>query len=89
MPDGYLVTLGTTNTLAEIDAISGSLVTFTTASTIGAGEWLWTGTFNGTTFTNEAEPGVFFLATDGNVYFVPDFGPVSTLAEGSVLSAPS
>ncbi|MEL6531820.1 MAG: Hint domain-containing protein [Pseudomonadota bacterium] len=88
MPDGYIVSLGSNNSLDEIDPISGGLVTFTTASALGAGQWLWSGTFNGTTFTNEAEPGEFFLATNGNVYFVPDFGPVTTLSEGSVLASP-
>ena len=88
MPDGYIVSLGSNNSLDEIDPISGGLVTFTTASALGAGQWLWSGTFNGTTFTNEAEPGEFFLATNGNVYFVPDFGPVTTLSDGSVLASP-
>lgn len=88
MPSGYLVSLGTNNTLDEIDGISGGLVSFTTSSTIGAGQWLWSGTAGGTYF-NTPEPGVYYLATDGNVYFVPDYGPVTTLTEGSVLSAPS
>lgn len=89
MPDGYLVSLGTNNSLDAIDGISGGLVTFTTATTIGAGQWMWSGTWSGSTFTNEVEPGVFYEGTDGNIYFVPDFGPVDTLTEASVISAPS
>ncbi|MBF9032483.1 type I secretion protein [Rhodobacterales bacterium HKCCE3408] len=89
MPSGYLVSLGTNSRLDEIDGISGALVSFTTAQTIGSGQWMWSGTWNGNTYTNTVEPGVYYLATNGNVYFVPDYGPVGTLTEGGVLSAPS
>lgn len=89
MPDGYLVSLGTNSALDAGDSIAGGLVTFTTATTIGAGQWEWSGTWSGTTFTNELEPGVYYEATDGNVYFVPDFGPVDTLTSSSVVSAPA
>ena len=89
MPDGYLVSLGPNGALDDGDVISGSLVTFTTASTLGPGSWSWTGTWSGTTFTNEQEPGVYYLATDGNVYFVPDFGPVDTLTTaGTITTSP-
>ncbi len=89
MPDGYLVSLGTNTTLDSGDAISGGLVTLDTDTNLGAGQWIWNGTWNGTTFTNEVEPGVYYLATDGNLYFVPDFGPVDTLTSGSTLNPPS
>ncbi|MBF9034248.1 type I secretion protein [Rhodobacterales bacterium HKCCE2091] len=89
MPSGYLVSLGTNNTLDEIDAISGGWTSFTTAQSLGAGEWLWTGSYGGRPYTNESEPGQYYLATNGNVYFVPDYGAVATLTEGSVLSAPN
>ena len=89
MPNGYLVTLGANGALDDGDVISGALVTFTTASTLGAGSWSWTGTWNGSTFANAQEPGVYVLATDGNVYFVPDFGPVGTLTTAAAITSPA
>lgn len=88
MPNGYLVTLGDLN-LDAGDSITDPLVSFTTATTIGAGQWTWSGTYGGTTYTNELEPGVYYEATDGNVYFVPDLGPVTTISSADVISAPS
>ncbi|MEE4345811.1 MAG: hypothetical protein V2I53_03400 [Paracoccaceae bacterium] len=88
MPDGYRVTLGN-GSLDSGDAIGGPLVTFTTTSTLGAGSWTWSGTWNGQTFVNTFEPGVYFLGSDGFVYFVPDFGPVTTITTASATSAPS
>lgn len=88
MPDGYRVTLGN-GSLDGGDVIGGPLVTFTTASTIGAGSWTWSGTWNGQTFVNTFEPGVYFVGSDGFVYFVPDFGPVTTITSATVTSAPS
>lgn len=79
MPTGYLVTLGD-NSLDSNDAISGSPVSFTTDSVIGAGEWIWTGvwTGNGGTYSDITDSGVYCLATDGNVYFVPDTWTISS-----------
>ncbi len=88
MPDGYLVSLGANGALDDGDVISGALVTFTTARTLGAGSWSWTGTDGGSTFTNAQEPGVYYLATNGNVYFVPDFGPVTTLTTAATITSP-
>jgi len=88
MPDGYLVQLGD-GSLDPNDGIVDPLVTFTTDTELGAGDWIWSGTWNGQNFNNTSEPGVFFLATDGNVYFVPDFGPVDTISSATVQSAPT
>lgn len=88
MPDGYLVQLGD-GSLDPNDGIVDPLVTFTTDTELGAGDWIWSGTWNGQTFTNTSEPGIFFLATDGNVYFVPDFGPVDTITSATVQDAPT
>ncbi|GHE86186.1 hypothetical protein GCM10016455_02060 [Aliiroseovarius zhejiangensis] len=77
------------NSLDAGDSIGDPLVTFTTASSIGAGEWVWSGTYGGSTYTNEVEPGVYYEASDGNVYFVPDLGPVDTISSSSVVSAPA
>ncbi|MEP2532794.1 Hint domain-containing protein [Shimia sp.] len=88
MPSGYLVQLGNYS-LDVSDTIVDPIVTFTTDTVIGAGNWEWSGTWSGITFTNEAEPGVYYAATDGNVYFVPDYGPVDTLTASTVTSAPS
>ncbi|MGH1413197.1 MAG: Hint domain-containing protein [Pelagimonas sp.] len=87
MPNGYLVTLGD-GVLDPGDAISGSLITFTTSSNLGNGQWEWSGTYAGTTYTNTLEPGTYYLATDGNTYFVPAYGPVDTLTSSSVVTSP-
>ncbi|SMX38034.1 Hint domain-containing protein [Octadecabacter ascidiaceicola] len=73
MPQGYLVTLGD-GSLDNGDAISGSQSTFTTSSTIGAGSWTWTGVWDGdgNAYNNVNDSGVYYVASDGNVYFVPD-----------------
>ncbi|GEM_PF-6752878 len=42
MPNGYLVTLGDA-TLGAGDSITDPLVSFTTAVSIGAGQWTWSG----------------------------------------------
>lgn len=88
MPTGYLVNLGTDQTLTLDDSIGGSATTFTTDTYIGSGEWAWTGTYFGTQYYNELEPGEFYLATDGNVYFVPDYGTVSTLSAAEPVAPP-
>lgn len=87
MPSGYLVTLGD-STLDSGDIITDPLVTFTTAVSIGAGQWTWSGTYGGSTYTDEVEPGQYYEAADGNVYFVPDYGPVATISSADVTSAP-
>jgi len=88
MPSGYLVTLGADQDLSLAASIGGSLVSFTTAQSLGAGQWSWTGDYAGTPYYNELEPGQYYLATNGNVYFVPDLGPVTNLTEGSATAAP-
>ncbi|MEM9844982.1 MAG: hypothetical protein AAF965_09305, partial [Pseudomonadota bacterium] len=87
MPDGYLVQLGD-GSLNAGDGIVDPLVTFDTAEIIGTGEWVWSGTWNGFSFDDEAEPGVYHLALDGNVYFVPDFGPVDTITSANASVPP-
>ena len=89
MPTGYLVSLGGNNALNGGDTISGGTVTFTTQTSLGTGQWVWSGTAGGTTYTNTTEPGRYYLATDGNVYFVPDYGPVDTLTVSSVVTSPT
>ena len=86
--DGYLVQLGD-GSLDAGDAIVGPLVTFAETEILGAGQWVWSGTWNNTTYTNLQEPGQYVLGSDGNVYFVPDYGPVDTLSSSSVVSAPA
>lgn len=87
MPSGYRVSL-VDGSLDPTDAITDPLITFNTDTVLGAGQWTWSGTFGGTTYTNEVEPGVYVLGTDGYVYFIPDFGPVDTITSASVLTAP-
>ncbi|MGB8621909.1 MAG: calcium-binding protein, partial [Paracoccaceae bacterium] len=88
MPQGYLVELGDSS-LDPGDSITGDLTTFTTDTTLGSGTWEWSGTWNNQTFTNTSEPGTYYLGTDGNVYFEPDYGPVDTLDSASATGAPA
>jgi len=87
MPSGYLITLGLDNELRPEVSISGGYTAFTTARSLGTGEWAWTGTFFGTNYYNETEPGEYFLATNGSIYFVPDYGAVSNLTDAQVVTA--
>lgn len=88
MPRGYRVTLGGDNILNAGDVISGGWTRFTTDEVLGGGDWIFTGTDSGTTYTNVEEPGTYYLGTDGNVYFVPAYGAVDTLDSASVIDAP-
>ncbi|SEQ37891.1 Hint domain-containing protein [Thalassovita taeanensis] len=88
MPSGYLVTLGD-GSLDANDVISGGYVSFTTDEVLGTGQWVWSGRWGGRNYTNEVEPGSYVLATNGNVYFVPDYGSVDRLNTASVVSAPA
>lgn len=88
MPSGYLVTLGADQDLSLAASIGGALVNFTTAQLIGTGEWAWTGSVGSTSYNNELETGQYYLATDGNLYFVPDLGPVGTLSGAEAVAAP-
>lgn len=88
MPSGYLVSLGSDQTLSLEDGISDPLVIFTTVQSLGTGEWAFTGTVGSTNYYNETETGEYFLATDGNVYFVPSLGPVSTITSAETVDVP-
>ncbi|WP_293449647.1 calcium-binding protein [Planktotalea sp.] len=89
MPNGYLVTLGDAS-LDVNDTINASQVFFTIAPTIGAGSWQWTGVCagNGSTYSNINDTGIYYEATDGNVYFVPDTW-FTTSGTAIVTSAPA
>ncbi|MGB7240634.1 MAG: Hint domain-containing protein [Sulfitobacter sp.] len=92
MPTGYLVTLGDGN-LDPGDAIGGGAISFAAdggyPAGLGAGQWTWTGEAGGTPYTNELEPGQYWLADDGNVYFVPDYGTVDFITTASATTAPA
>ncbi|KIC39745.1 Hint domain-containing protein [Leisingera sp. ANG-M7] len=88
MPSGYLVQLGD-GSLDHGDTITSTYSSFTTDQNLGAGNWSWSGTHGGTPYTNEVEPGVYYLATDGNVYFVPDYGPPDTFSSATADSPPA
>ena len=88
MPQGYLVSLGD-NSLDTGDAISGAIITFATNTNLGSGNWVWSGTYGGQTYTNVSEPGTYYLATNGNVYFVPQYGPVNTISSAQAVSPPT
>lgn len=91
MPDGFLVTLGD-GSLDPGDAVSDPVVTFVTDTVLGPGVVTFTNVnFGFFTFPSFTDDGDFFLATDGNVYFVPDFSTafLNTFASATVISAPS
>ncbi|OBY24982.1 Hint domain-containing protein [Leisingera sp. JC1] len=88
MPSGYLVQLGD-GSLDHGDTITSTYSSFTTDQNLGAGNWSWSGTHGGTPYSNEVEPGVYYLATNGNVYFVPDYGPVDSVSSASADSPPA
>lgn len=88
MPRGYIVDLGSDYILNAGDAITDSWGRFRTDQVLGTGEWSFSGTDNGTTYTDEVEPGTFYLGTNGNVYFVPDYGQVDTVTTASSTAAP-
>ncbi|WP_264213193.1 Hint domain-containing protein [Leisingera thetidis] len=73
MPTGYLVNLGD-GSLDAGDSISGNSSSFTTDSSLGTGEWTWSGYYTGNNnyYSNVTDTGTYYLGTDGNVYFVPD-----------------
>jgi Ca2+-binding RTX toxin-like protein len=88
MPTGYLVTLGN-GSLDAGDAISGSGTSFTTSSTIGTGQWTWSGIYSGDgqPYSNVTDTGTYQLGTDGSVYFVPDTWTIDS-GSATVTSAP-
>ena len=88
MPIGYLVQLGDTS-LNTSDAITGSAVSFSTLDVIGSGSWTWSGTLGGTSIVGQVDPGMYYVATDGNVYFVPDSGTVDSLTTASATNPPA
>ncbi|WP_420861582.1 Hint domain-containing protein [Algirhabdus cladophorae] len=89
MPNGYLVTLGD-GVLDSGDVISGALITFTTSQTLGNGSWVWSGnwTGNGNYYSNISDTGTYFLATDGNTYFVPTNWTVDPIDTATVAQVP-
>lgn len=89
MPRGYLVSLGDDYILNAGDTISGGWTRFRTDQVLGDGEWVFSGTDGGTSYTDEVEPGTYYLATNGNVYFVPDYGEVDSLTAASATDAPA
>ena len=40
-------------------------------------------------YTDEQEPGTYYEATDGNVYFIPDLGAVDTISDATAAIAPA
>ncbi|RYG89796.1 hypothetical protein EU803_16740 [Loktanella sp. IMCC34160] len=86
---GYLVTLGD-GSLDSGDYISASQSNFTQDSIIGTGSWNWSGVWqgDGLFYSNINDTGVYYLGSDGNVYFVPD-NWYTTSGDASAVSAPA
>lgn len=89
MAIGYLVSLGN-QSLDSGDAISASQSTFNIDSTLGTGQWTWSGIWSndGNFYSNVQDTGTYFLSRDGNVYFTPD-NFFTDSGTASVVSAPS
>ncbi|MFK7939120.1 MAG: Hint domain-containing protein [Roseovarius sp.] len=78
MPDGFLVALGN-DTIDPGDAVAPTgPSTFIGAQFLGTGIVRWSNGGN-----SSATSGDFFLADDGSVYFVPDFGPIAGVQGGT------
>jgi hypothetical protein len=91
MPNGYRVDLGD-GTLSLADGVSNPLISFTTATSIGAGQaTFYNATYNGTFFPAGVGSGTYILGTDGHVYFVPSFNPglLTSFSSAEVTAAPS
>jgi Ca2+-binding RTX toxin-like protein len=89
MPSGYLVNLGDAKLDAN-DAIGTVLTSFTTSSSLGAGNWIWSGTYkNNSPAINAFDTGQYYLASDGNVYFIPDNGKNITVTSASADAPPN
>jgi len=84
MPRGYQVILGD-GTLDPSDALSTSRVQFTTDVILGPGDIFW----DSSTDFNQLEPGKYYLATNGNVYFKATAGKLTDIQSGQVDSAPT
>jgi len=91
MPIGYRVDL-IDGSLDPGDFIYEPRLTFTTDTVIGAGEWTWSGTIGlppPVVVTDYLESGVYYLATDGFVYFVPDAFVLRSVTTATVTTAPA
>lgn len=88
MPSGYLVTLNADNVLAGGASIDGTVTSFSSVDSLGSGEWAWTGGSYRDQHFNETAPGEYHLASDGNVYFVPDGGTVYGVTSAEAVSPP-
>lgn len=87
MPQGYLVETGD-SALDSGDSITGPYSSFTTSEVLGSGSWTWSGTAGGYYYSNETESGDYVLGTDGNIYFVPSYGEVSSLDSATAVNPP-
>lgn len=84
MPRGYQIILGD-GTLDAGDTLSTSRVRFTTDQVLGTGDVLW----DSNSATNILEPGTYYLATNGNVYFVADAGRLRNIQSGELDNGPT
>ena len=91
MPDGYRVDLGDDNILNSGDTIGDPyVIDFVTDTFLGIGTWQWSGTDGGSDFVDEVDFGIYYLATDGFVYFSPVFtGEIDVLTAGEAVIAPT
>lgn len=90
MPTGYRVDLGSDNILNAGDTIGVPFVDFDTDTFLGFGQWQFSGSDGGTDFDDEVDFGLYYLATDGFVYFNPIFtGELDVLTSGVAVTAPT
>ena len=88
MPTGYLVTLGD-GSLDPGDIVGTSVFSFTSSQSIGAGSIQFTGElFRGYYVRDFTMNGTYTEASDGNIYFTPDYFP-SRIHSAQVNTAPT
>ncbi|WP_347140275.1 Hint domain-containing protein [Paracoccus sp. SSK6] len=86
MPTGYLVTVGTDNSLWFGDGVSTTATTFTTQAERGSGTIRATGSQGAEAFANRDLDGTFQVGTDGQLYFVPNSSGVTITGATIVIS---
>jgi hypothetical protein len=88
MAEGYLVALGD-GALNTGDTMATLPVTFTSARSLGPGQWRWSGTDGGRSYSNAVEPGEYLQTSDGSVYFVPAWPMPANVLLAQALNPPS
>ena len=88
MAKGYLVNLGDVS-LDTGDLFGTTHLTFSIDTLIGTGTWVYSYSQGRNSGTDIEASGSYYLATNGDVYFVPDSGKVNGLTSATAGTTPS